>query len=102
MKTFHPRNYLADWPVPELKFDSHPGLKVQMCARGVMLQQEWDRIREKKSLDGFDVNKYTLEEPSGEAILDPEAWEKSIKVARMQLEYQKEKFVFWRRLLAQV
>ena len=47
-------------------------------------------------MDGFDVNKYTLEEPSGEAVLDPEAWEKSIKVARMQLEYQKEKFVFWR------
>ena len=28
MKSFVPRNYLADWPMPEIKFDSHPGLQV--------------------------------------------------------------------------
>lgn len=31
MKTFHPRNYLADWPMPELTFDKHPELQVICC-----------------------------------------------------------------------
>ena len=44
-------------------------------------------------MNGFDVNKYTLEEPSGEDILNEEAWQKTIDVSRMQLEYQKEKCV---------
>ncbi|KAK8830536.1 hypothetical protein WA577_004268 [Blastocystis sp. JDR] len=80
MKTFHPRNYLAEWPMPELKFDSNPEL-----------QQEWQRIKEKKPLQGFDVNKYTLEEPSGDIALSEEAWKKSIEAAKIQLEYQKDK-----------
>ena len=44
-------------------------------------------------MNGFDINKYTLEEPSGEDILNEEAWQKTIDVSRMQLEYQKEKCV---------
>ncbi|CBK21550.2 uncharacterized protein [Blastocystis hominis] len=68
--------------MPEIKFDSHPGL-----------QKEWERVREKKPLAGFDVTKYTLEEPSDASGLDAASWEKSIKIAQMQLEYQKEKLM---------
>lgn len=35
--------------------------------------------------------KYTLEEPSDASGVDAVSWEKSIKIAEMQLEYQKEK-----------
>lgn len=43
-------------------------------------------------MNGFDINKYTLEEPSGENMLNQAAWKKAIDVSRMQLEYQKEKY----------
>lgn len=45
----------------------------------------------KQPLQGFDVNRYTLEEPSGDAANDAASWKKSVEVARLQLEYQKEK-----------
>ena len=51
------------------------------------------RVQENIRLTGFDVNKYTLVEPSGENILDEEQWKNSIDISRMQLEYQKEKSV---------
>ena len=47
----------------------------------------------KQPLKGFDVNRYTLEEPSGDAVSDEAAWKNSVDVARLQLEYQKEKYV---------
>lgn len=50
-----------------------------------------NRVQEKKPLNGFDINKYTLKEPSGESMLSEEEWRKSIEISRMQLEYQKEK-----------
>ena len=37
------------------------------------------------------MSKYTLEEPSEASGLDTASWEKSIRIAQMQLEYQKEK-----------
>lgn len=40
------------------------------------------------------MNKYTLEEPSGEMALSEEAWKKSIEAAKIQLEYQKDKLAF--------
>ena len=49
------------------------------------------RVQENIRLTGFDVNKYTLIEPSGENILNEEQWKNSIDISRMQLEYQKEK-----------
>ena len=47
----------------------------------------------KQPLKGFDVNRYTLEEPSGDAVSDEAAWKNSVDVTRLQLEYQKEKCV---------
>ena len=49
------------------------------------------RVQENIRLTGFDVNKYTLVEPSGENMLDEDQWKSSIDISRMQLEYQKEK-----------
>ena len=39
------------------------------------------------------MNKYTLEEPSGEMALNEEAWKRSIEAAKIQLEYQKDKLL---------
>ncbi|KNB41903.1 pre-mRNA-splicing factor SPF27-like protein [Blastocystis sp. subtype 4] len=86
MKTFRPRNYLEEWPMPAVKFEDDLALQVRFhfC-------QEWERVRMKQPLKGFDVNRYTLEEPSGDAVSDEAAWKNSVDVARLQLEYQKEK-----------
>ena len=102
MKSFVPRNYLADWPMPEIKFDSHPGLQVGNPFHCITSQKEWERVREKKPLAGFDVTKYTLEEPSDASGLDAASWEKSIKIAQMQLEYQKEKLYLCITLIARM
>ena len=48
-------------------------------------------MRSQKPLSGFDVNRYTVEEPSGEAVDDVSAWKKTIETAQMQLEYQRDK-----------
>lgn len=39
------------------------------------------------------MNRYTVEEPSGEAASDVSAWKKMIETAHMQLEYQRDKWV---------
>ena len=57
-----------------------------------MDQEDFKRVQQKKPLNGFDINKYTLEEPSGENMLNEAAWRKTIDISRMQLEYQKEKY----------
>ena len=50
-------------------------------------------MKEKKPLEGFDINKYTLEEPSGDMAHNEDAWKKCIDAAKIQLEYQKDKWV---------
>lgn len=48
------------------------------------------------------MTKYTLEEPSDASGLDAASWEKSIKIAEMQLEYQKEKSILCMALIARM
>lgn len=48
------------------------------------------------------MTKYTLEEPSDASGLDAASWEKSIRIAEMQLEYQKEKSFLCMALIARM
>jgi len=77
MRRFTPPDYLAKYPLPELRFIGHK-----------MLQDEYERVRKKRPMPTIDISRYKLEQPSSALRHDLNAWRKCSQNAQAQLEHQ--------------
>ena len=77
MRRFAPPDYLAKYPLPELRFANHP-----------LLKEEYERVRKKRPMPQFDVSRYKLQQPSAALRHDLNAWRKCTQNAQSQLEHQ--------------
>ena len=75
MRTFQPKNYLKNIPLPELKFE-----------RSERWQREMKRVKEGKSnIEKLDMSRYQVAPPPNALNNDVQAWKDAVNNAKSQV-----------------
>lgn len=80
MAAFEPPDYLADKPMPKMRFQSP------------LLKAEWTRVRSGRTMEPMDASRYDLQPPRGTAVEDEGSWKCALDNARAQTEHQHNRY----------
>ena len=76
MRTFKPKNYLKEFPLPQLKF-----------ARSEALQAEYARVSSGHAMEKLDMSRYAVKPPPDALLNDVQAWRRAVVNAKSQVYY---------------
>lgn len=75
MRKFRPKDYLKDFPAPQLRFANSEGL-----------QKEIERISRGGPAEKLDMSRYNVEPPADAMKNDAQAWRKAVDNAKSQVK----------------